>query len=271
MRSPFQPSQWQSYHFACDSNDLEHYQALLSDEISRLNMTATVLGKTGRFPLSLYKSPALDVQLPSILVCAGFHGDEAAGPWGVLKWLMAQDTDQFAGINLSVLPLVCPSGFRKGQQFNRQGQDAFIGYAWQVGQKPLDTELSEEGRILTKHNGLLRALGQDGVLCCSEDISSDTAYLSSYEPSRTPGPFTLQLQAKLGQHFIAHTLAKGQDCSAAGSQFNCFDTGFTAVMVRSGARLGATLFTPGQSAFDARIQATVSLVDTFVGGYLAAG
>ncbi|MGI2260731.1 M14 family metallopeptidase [Shewanella sp. GXUN23E] len=268
MRSPFQSYVWQSQVFACDSNDLEHFQGLLSDETARLSMTATCLGDTGRFPLMMYTSPAANAHLPSVLVCAGFHGDEAAGPWGILKWLMAQDASLFANVNLSLLPVVCPTAFRKGQKYNRQGLDAFRGLVWQQGRAQGDEQLSEEGAILLRHAQLLVAAGRDGMLCCGETPAGDHALLSSFEPRQQPGAFTQTLMDSLGQFFPLQPTALGQACEPNHSNsFNCFDGGFTAFMVRGGARFGATATTPSSAAFDERVRAISGVITGLMSQY----
>ncbi|MCL2913851.1 N-acetyl-L-ornithine deacetylase ArgE [Shewanella corallii] len=269
MRSPFQSFLWQSGLFACDSNDLEHFSALLSEETQRLGMKQTLLGEAGRFPLPMFKSPAPNADLPSILVCAGFHGDAAAGPWGILYWLASQSEDIFTQVNLSILPLVSASGFRKGQKYNRQGQDALMGYLWEQGKAKTNDDTSEEGEILLRHGQLLQAAGRDGVLTLGEDVHSEQAYLCSFEPRQAPGAFTGQLLESLGEHFPLKAQATSQACDVGqGNLFNCFDSSFTAFLVKAGARCGAAIYTPAGGDFDDRVKATAHILDGFVGRYL---
>ena len=45
---------------------------------------------------------------PNLLVAAGFHGEEPAGCWGVLRFLDEAPPDLLRRVNLSFLPLVTP-------------------------------------------------------------------------------------------------------------------------------------------------------------------
>lgn len=269
MRSPFQSSLWQSQYFACDSNDLEHFLDMFSEESNRLSMNKIVLGEAGRFPVTLYTSSVANADLPSVLICSGFHGDESAGPWGLLKWLMAQTPEIFSQMNLSILPLVNPTGFRKGKRVNRQGQDPFVGYLWEQGRAKAGEDIAEEGEFLLRHSQLLQAACRDGVLCCAESMGKDKAFMCSFEPRQAPGPVTQELQQVLSRYFDANLEADNQSCDLEqGNLFNCFDTSYTAMIVRSGARFGATVFTPESGEFDIRVQAHNELVQEFVSRYL---
>jgi hypothetical protein len=62
--------------------------------------------------------------LKRILLIAGTHGDEPSGPYAVVSLL---EDKQFLGalntIELTVLPLVNPSGFLAGTRTNKEGKD----------------------------------------------------------------------------------------------------------------------------------------------------
>ncbi len=75
-RSPFASFQWHSDIFACDSTDIEHFYAQLQQEVERLQLGRKKLGEIGDYPLELYQSPSATAELPSVLISAGFHGEE---------------------------------------------------------------------------------------------------------------------------------------------------------------------------------------------------
>jgi hypothetical protein len=50
---------------------------------------AEVLGCIGDDPLTLLQRPAADPAAPHLLIAAGFHGEEPAGPWGLLRFIGA--------------------------------------------------------------------------------------------------------------------------------------------------------------------------------------
>lgn len=215
MRSPFQSHQWQSNMFACDSNDLDHCQAMLAEEAQRLGMQQLQLGEMGKFPLLMYQSPAPHAEIPSVLICAGFHGEEAAGPWGVVNWLMKQRPELFDRVNISLLPVINPAGFRKGQRYNRHGMNPNQGFVLEHGRPKIHDDASEETRILHANSQLLQAASRDGVLSCHEDIQAHDAYLATFEPRCQPGAFSLAMRTTLARHFPIALPAAAQAESVA--------------------------------------------------------
>ena len=85
-RSPFESFQWKSDIFNCESTDIDNFYLQLEQEMSRLGMVEKKLGEVGKYSVSLYQSPAAKSGLPSLLISAGFHGEESAGPWGLLHF-----------------------------------------------------------------------------------------------------------------------------------------------------------------------------------------
>jgi len=59
----------------------------------------------------------------TVLITAGFHGDEKAGPLTLLEHI-AEIVDYAAarGVGLLVYPCINPSGFEVGSRYNRSGE-----------------------------------------------------------------------------------------------------------------------------------------------------
>lgn len=265
MRSPFKTYQWSSQIFACQSNDLEHLKGMFDEEITRLGMGKYVLGTVTDDEISLFQSPKKHAHLPSVLICAGFHGEESAANWGILYFLNQLNEDIFNKINISVLPLVNSTGFRKGYHCNKQGENPNIGFEFINGRPCAGNNIAAEGRILLKNAQLLQSASKSGVLSCHENVLQNNAYIHSFEPRSTPGKFSLELRNKMTEFFpLAEESVMGGYSLDNGIIFNHFTPRFEAFLVKAGARVGFCVETPGQQDFDQRILAHKALINRFV-------
>ena len=89
-----------------------------------LRVYGTVHGARGAYPLVRLTTRSAGVGQPTLLVTAGFHGDETAGPMlltGALPLLLAllADGDDVA---LDIFPCVNPTGFELGTRYNARGE-----------------------------------------------------------------------------------------------------------------------------------------------------
>lgn len=260
-RSPYETFRWHSEIFDCYSNDIEQFEHQLQQETSRLGLKPRVLGHIDGWPLQLWQSPSARAGLPSVLISSGFHGEEAAGPWGMLHFLAELPEALFAKVNLTLLPLANPTGFSKGHRFNRFGENPNRGYL-SVGD---NASASVEGKLLLAHAQLLQAASRDGILTCHEDVLSQQTYLYAFEPRQQPGAFSQELLAALAHYFPITDAAAIDDCPVQdGIIFNHFDSSFEAWLVRSGAKNGACSETPAKANFDRRILANSAVMQQFI-------
>lgn len=269
MRSPFQSYHWSSNIFSCESSDLIQCQTLLNEEAQRLTMQRCVLGDIASNELVIYKSPAPNSDLPSILICAGFYGEEPAGPWGIIHFLNQISPDIFEHVNLTVLPLVNYSGFRKGYRYNQLGLDPNRGFHWLNGSAKGESGISAEAELLMKNTQILQAASKHGVLSCHEDIQQKKAYICAFEPSQMPSKFSLHLLQSLGEFFpVTDDIEINGRELTHGVIFNCFDSSFESFLVRSGSRLAICSETPATYNFDTRVLANSSVIKHFVKYYI---
>ena len=138
---------------------------------------------------------------PKMLIIAGFHGEEHAGPWAVLKWLKTCDSSIFRKVDLSFIPIVNPIGFKKNVRYSIPGEKNNQGFchpeganACKVGEKR-----SREGEILYNHIDMLLPLTKDGFLSLHEDKQSSGYYVYTFEKRQTA--FTKGLKNTLGKYF----------------------------------------------------------------------
>jgi len=131
-------------------------------------------------------------QVPKILVVAGFHGEEKAGPWAILEWLATYEVEDATYI--SVIPVVNPTAFNLGKRYNTWGERSNAGFRGRDG-------LSEEGKILMANKDLILDCAHNGMLSLHEDITCPDYYAYTFEKSKEPGKFTCGLLDELSKHF----------------------------------------------------------------------
>ena len=94
---------------AFDYHALEDTFKTVLPESYQCEILGRIVGE--RILIASPKSP--DPKKKSILVVAGFHGNENAGPWGICKFLASKTRPEglLEGSNVSFIPVVNPSAF----------------------------------------------------------------------------------------------------------------------------------------------------------------
>jgi hypothetical protein len=139
---------------------------------------------------------------PKMLILAGFHGEEKAGPYAILKWLSDCDLSIFRRVDLSFIPIVNPLGFKKGVRYSVQGERNNQGFCHSEGAnacKPGEKR-SREGEILYSNIDSLLPLTKDGYLSLHEDALLKEYYVYTFDKRRR-NPLTKGLLSILGKHF----------------------------------------------------------------------
>lgn len=118
------------------------YAALLSRlrahaHAARISRYGTITEKGRTYPLLRFDTPGT----PRVLITAGFHGDEQAGPLTLaLHFSAIARYASRRGVGLTVFPCLNPSGFELGTRYNASGEkpnNDFLRYELEDG--------SEEG------------------------------------------------------------------------------------------------------------------------------
>jgi len=242
------------------SNDLAALESGWSRVLARGGWQRSALGIVGADRLWLLERPAKHPGAPHRLVAAGFHGEEPAGPWGVLRYFESASDAELDAIHLCVLPLVNATGFRAGTRLNAWGENPNRGHGEHAGEAP-----SKEGQVLAQHAAQLLRLGRDGVISCHEDVKRDHAYVYTLEDSPRPGPFSTALAAANARHFPIHPDGSLDGLALRdGIVFNQYDGSFEAWMMELGAIRAACVETPGLQPIVSRIAAQRDMVEAFV-------
>lgn len=243
------------------SNDLpalrEQLEALAGGW--QVSLLGTPLGE----PLPLWHRPAVQPGAARLLIACGFHGEEPAGPWGLLAFLRQTARAELDRVQLSLLPLVNATGLAAGTRFNRRGENPNRGFMpWLHPDTP-----SAEGQVLISHAEQLGALGAGGVLSCHEDVGVAGAYVYTYERTDAPAAFSHRLRDALAEHLELHPDGDVDGCPIAeGIVHNQIDGSFEAWLFDRGASVAACVETPGLQPFERRVAAQAAAIRAFING-----
>ncbi len=242
------------------SNDWSHYRRRLATVVTRQGLESITLGTIAGEPLLMLRAGTAEPGAPRLLLASGFHGEEPAGPWGVLEFLDATDGDLLSRVQLTILPLVNATGFRAGTRFNAFGENPNRGYLGLPGESP-----SHEGLLLLAHGELLLDAACDGLLTCHEDVLLSHAYIYSSEHTAEPSGFSHSLLAANAAHFPLHPDGIVDGCRVTGGiVFNHYDGSFESWLMQRGAARIACVETPGQHPIAQRIAAQRAMIEAFL-------
>lgn len=223
--------------------------------------TINRLGTIAEYPVILL-TPKQEVEGPRLLIAAGFHGDEPAGCWGVVRFLEGVSASALERVNLSIIPLLNVTGFVAGTRRNRWDEDPNRGYCHTMSGKP---EPSHEGIILIHNLSLLKGLARDGFLSLHEDIEMEQFYIYTFEDSDTPGAFTEALRVAESKFFepCPDEVVEGALLSR-GIAFRFCDGSFEDAMFHEGVPRTACTETPGLLPIDLRIEANKHIIEAYI-------
>jgi hypothetical protein len=221
------------------------------------------LGHVDKLPLYLLETVSMHPGKPSILVSAGFHGDEPAGVWASL--LFARNYHHMAccgNVNISLLPLVNPTGFCVGTHTNSRGRDPNRGFCNTSSGVP---EVSEEGSILMANANEMRRRATDGFLSLHEDFGETRFYMFTFERTPEPDRLSQELQKIGARYFNLYPEGEldGARVRAGGIIFCECDGSYEDFLFHCGVPRTACTETPGKLDMQLRIQANVELITTF--------
>ena len=241
------------------SNDWAEFEARLLQVARRRGFTVEDLGPVEGRPLRLLSRPGGAPGRPRVLLSGGFHGEEPAGPWGLLSFLDTAADDLLAAVELTLLPLVNVTGFVAGRRLNDWGENPNRGFL------PGAERPSREGTALLRHGDRLAAAARDGLVTCHEDVLLSHAYLYTLERSDAPGAFSRSLLEANAAFFPVHPDGEVDGCTVrSGIVFNHRDTSFENWLFDRGARQAACVETPGQQPFPRRVAAQAAMARVFV-------
>ena len=230
----------------------------------------TTLGRTGRQYIFLVRSGTFfEAGKPNLLIAGGFHGEEIAGPWAILKWLETAPDSYFEKANLSFLPCVNPVGFNRGTRYARVGEKTNCGFC----RPEIKDRLSVEGRILMENLELLAVSAKDGFMSLHEDDTAHEFYIYSYNNFNGGKYFAKEMRDEEATYFErmknGTPVNENHDPMAVvedGIIYNHHDGSFEDMLVRRNIAVRAIVTeTPAQGiALDKRVEAGAALISKFI-------
>jgi hypothetical protein len=239
------------YKSGFDPANLGFFYARLFAIIAWRNLRVVALGFANDWPIFLIRGQE------KRLVAAGFHGEEQAGPWGLLRYL-----ERAENIGASFLPMVNPSGFRRSCRLNDDGDSPNTGYIASPGE-----HLSAEGQVLKSNVGVFKELAEDGFLTLHEQTHSPCFYLYAFE--RELSAETLAIR-RVGERFFpvienGPIPSPGSGMVHDGVVLNEHDGTFEDWLFQEGVPRCLTTETPLDSEFSRRVEANEAIIHAFVG------
>jgi protein MpaA len=113
-------------------------------------------GQTGSYPLyqvTIESAAATDW----VLITAGVHGDEPAGPEAILHFLGRDNRALFQRFNFFILPCINPHGYERNTRENSNGSDL---------NRSFEADIKAEV-------GFVKAMLKDRRFCCTIDFHED--------------------------------------------------------------------------------------------------
>jgi len=220
------------------------------------------LGKVGNESIILLNRTQNSEATPHLLVAAGFHGEEIAGCWGILKLLDTVSQELLQRINLSFIPLVNPTGFKKNQRLNDWGENPNSAFCHTLSG---NAEVSKEGMILLNHVERLKQMARDGFISLHEDIDEKRFYLYTFEHSDSPSDFSEVLLQTASEFFeIKVDGVIESQTILNGLIFNACDGSFEDFLYHQGIPKTACTETPGQLDINRRINANANIINAII-------
>jgi hypothetical protein len=259
------------YKFAMpsDEKNVEEFYQRLYSTIKLNHLTKKSLGKIGGFPI-LYLERKVEKPSRRVLIAAGFHGDETAGPWGLLNFLESGSLKKFNSVKASFLPLINPTGMANGTSKNMFDKSPNSGFCHNKS----NVTPSYEGRILLENIDMLRDF--DCFLSMHEDFEEYRSYLFTFENSKQPGIRTYKLRNVLGRYFDliedeiidkdgnvllnATVVPEGGGHIKNGIAFGYHDGSFEDRLFHEGVPFTACTDTPEMEPFELRVEVNYKLI-----------
>jgi hypothetical protein len=147
------------------------FYASLKAICNKRNLKAISVGKVDMY--SFLKIVINEGVEPTLLITGGIHGDEPAGPYGILQWL--KEADYPDDLRIIILPMLNPTGFDKNDRNNEDNRDLNRGF--NVKKKPSqELELIQKslnGETLSMLLSLHEDRGHGGIYLYHADVDED--------------------------------------------------------------------------------------------------
>jgi hypothetical protein len=185
------PYVWTLYN-GHKTNDIDYYYSRMMES----GLKAEVIGEIEKLPIFLCQNDH-ELGRQNILIMGGVHGEETAGPWGILNTMMKLKLMKI-NVNVSFIPIMNPWGFSKELRFNKQLKSVNSAY---LRTKSGKQKLTIEGEIINKNFVRLSELAKNGFLSCHEDVEQHHFFIYELVNDSKPDFICRELQ-NIGNHYF---------------------------------------------------------------------
>jgi predicted deacylase len=239
-------------------NDLKLAISLIKKLAAERGLTYQELGLVDSSPIVLL-TPKTKSAAKQILVAAGFHGNEYAGVWGLINYLLHGSRFE----NVSFLPLVSPIAFKENRRYGKDNKISNQGFC----HPEMNLLPSDEGKILISHSKLLLSQGKDGFISLHEAPERQMFYVYAFEKGEQPSAVARELLLVGAKEFGA--AADGTTMQYGGTAkdgiiFNYHDSSFEDFMFENGVPHSIVTETPMSGNLEKRINTITDIVDVFI-------
>lgn len=258
--------------------DIEEFNTRLKAALDRINKIRPYkmesLGQVGARDIFMLSPVTPDESKPSLLTAGGFHGNEPAGPWGILEFLETADEETLKKVNHSFIPLVNPSGFERAQRYNIHGENPNRGFVEEyiTSEEEEDADWSNrgpsaEGKILLAHGDRLVKLAKHGFTSQHEDDGLNEGFIFINETGAQPSKTATAYLDTIKKYFPLIPDGGKNELAGApikdGMWVNGMDSSFETWMLQKGVPVTVTSETPSLEPVRPRVDCNRDFVQAF--------
>lgn len=124
--------------FFTEKNRAKTLKDKFETECASRNYQFELVGKDSKNNDIFYCKKMLDASLPTVAILAGLHGDEPAGPYGILEFMKHYEPKL---CNLFLMPLMNPHGFNR--EIRRDANQSDLNRQWDESSRSLVRKLKK--------------------------------------------------------------------------------------------------------------------------------
>jgi len=251
----------ENYLHRLQENAESNYNYDIDEFFSRLNKVIPTNTEVKEFGYArehpiMFIHPKVLTPKPKVLIVAGFHGDESSGPWSIVNFL--ESNLYSTSVNLSLLPLVNPTGFNLSRRSNFWGEVPNRGYynkGYDSNEKP-----SHEDKILKENMDLLYQYGKDCLVTLHED-DEESFYLFTYsELDKLDKKLIKMGEEKFGLVPLSRLKVGGFKSRDDGIRIDDKDSSFEHGMLVMGVKKSITVENPNRKPFEERVELYIEMI-----------
>ena len=227
----------------------EQFSIITEKSHDRLLMTYDESLEKNLGTIVIYYPKVIIDTLPNVMIMAGCHGDEIAGPYGCLRATEYDGLNKKA--NITWIPIVSSTAFTRCSRYNQWGENS--------NELDVNANISRENICLLSIFDRFQGWARDGFLSLHEDLDVHGCYAYVFGSKK---------DEKIRQIFEGVPILEdgmiGYDRIESGLIWNIYDESWEARLFQNGSRRSVCFETPGQLPLDDRINFTVGVIERYL-------